>query len=428
MNASAALVNRLENLLGVSMYETEAAKARLVLADTIGCMIGGLEDDEVAALRSRLPTGDATEGVTGVRHAPGDTAMLLGFAAAAQELDEGHYEAGGHPAAPVVAAVLAEVPSARAFDDLLIRAFVLGYEAAARVGHAIRLRPDVHPHGIWGAIGSAVAVAFLRNMPTSMWPDVVDMAASLATPTSSATPLLGGTLRSALIGVSARNGLLACDLVLAGVGSGQGSLERNLGGILGTGCDVDVLARAKAPRLMLMSNFMKLEASCRETQGVLAALDTALDGRDINPSAISTIRVETFDAARLLASKSPTNATGARFSIPAVLAARLLQGRIRPDSFSTELLTSESFCQLASTVELMPAASDTAVSRHCRVMVTCSDGTTISGQTDHCPGDPAEPLSPYTIKQKFLSLARCSGRTNSVELWRQICCEKTLES
>lgn len=425
MNASAALVERLEDLLGVPLSPSENAKARLVLADTIGCMIGGLVDDEVAALRSRLLPGDVTEGVTGVRHAPGDTAMLLGFAAAAQELDEGHYEAGGHPAAPVVAAVLAEVPSARAFDDHVIRAFVLGYEAAARVGHAIPLRSNIHPHGVWGAIGSAVAVAFLRNMPTSMWPDIVDMAASLATPTSSATPRLGGTLRSALIGVSARNGLLACDLVLAGVGSGEGSLERNLGEILGTRCDIDVLARVKAPRLMLMSNFMKLEASCRETQGVLAALDTALAGRTIAPSDISAIQVETFDTARLLASKSPTNATAARFSIPAVLAARMLQGRIKPDSFSTELLTSQDFCQLASAVELMPAACETTVSRYCKVMVRCSDGTTISGQTDHCPGDPAMPLSPFAIKQKFLSLARSSGRTDGEELWRQICCETT---
>jgi 2-methylcitrate dehydratase PrpD len=421
VSASAALVERLEDLLGAPLSRAETAKARLVLADTIGCMIGGLEDHEVAALRSRLPPGDATEGVTGVRHAPGDTAMLLGFAAAAQELDEGHYEAGGHPAAPVAAAVLAEVPGARAFDDLVIRAFVLGYEAAARVGHAIRLRPDVHPHGTWGAIGAAVAVAFLRNMPSSMWPDVIDMAASLATPTSSATPLLGGTLRSALIGVSARNGLLACDLVLVGVGSGQGSLERNLGGILGTGCDVAVLARDRAPRLMLMSNFMKLEASCRETQGALATLDSALDGHLINPSEIANIRIETFEAACLLGSKKPVNATAARFSIPAVIAARLLQGPIRPETFRPELLTSDQFRQLCSTVELVSVDHGAAASRQSRIELVRFDGTTVSGESDHCAGDPCEPLPPETLKEKFLSLTLSSDIVSREELWRQIC-------
>ncbi len=428
MNASAGLVGRLVDLLKVPLPQAEAAQARLVLADTVGCMIGGLADDEVAALRSRLPLGAKTEGATGVRHAPADTAMLLGFAAAAQELDEGHYDAGGHPAAPVAAAILAETSGASAFDDRVIRAFVLGYEAAARGGHAIRLRTDIHPHGTWGAVGAAVAVASLRNMPTSMWPDVVDMAASLATPTSFATPLLGGTVRSALIGVSARNGMLACDLVLAGVGSGPGSLERNLGGILGTGCDRNLLVPAAPTPPMLMSNFMKLEASCRETQGALTALDAALDGRETKPSDIRTIQIETFEAAQLLDCTSPTNATAARFSTPAVLAARLLQGHIRPDSFSADLLTSESFLHLASTVAFVPVARDGPVSRHCRVVVTYSDGTAISGQTDHCPGDPEAPFSRSTLKQKFLSLTRCSGRPDSAALWRQICGEETPET
>ncbi len=291
MSASAALAGHLGALLEAQLSRAEAAKARLILADTIGCIIGGLDDAEVAALRLRIPPACVPGGVTGVRHAPGDAAMLLGFAAAALELDEGHYEAGGHPAAPVVAALLAEVPDARSFDNAMIRAFVLGYEAAARVGRSVGLRPEVHPHGTWGVVGAAVAVAALRGIPVSRWPDLVDLAASLATPTSSATPLLGGTLRSALIGVSARNGLLACDLLMAGVGVGQGTIERTLGGILGTGCVVGKLATTEEPRLMLMTNFMKLEASCRETQGALAALDAALGGREVDPFKVKHLRM-----------------------------------------------------------------------------------------------------------------------------------------
>ncbi len=112
------------------------------------------------------------------------------------------------------------------------------------MGRSVGLRPEVaSARHLGSGRREAVAVAALRGIPVSRWPDLVDLAASLATPTSSATPLLGGTLRSALIGVSARNGLLACDLLMAGVGVlGQGTIERTLGGILRTGCVVGKLA------------------------------------------------------------------------------------------------------------------------------------------------------------------------------------------
>lgn len=425
MSASVALIGHLGALLDAPLSRAEAAKARLILADTIGCIIGGLDDAEVAALRLRIPPACVPGGVTGVRHAPGDAAMLLGFAAAALELDEGHYEAGGHPAAPVAAALLAEVPDARSFDNAMIRAFVLGYEAAARVGRSVGLRPEVHPHGTWGVVGAAVAVAALRGIPVSRWPDLVDLAASLATPTSSATPLLGGTLRSALIGVSARNGLLACDLLMAGVGVGQGTIERTLGGILGTGCVVGKLATTEEPRLMLMTNFMKLEASCRETQGALAALDAALGGREVDPFKVKHLRMETFQAARLLSSKTPVNATAARFSIPAVIAARLLQGHIHPDSFSPELLNSAQFQHLTSAMDLMPIKGEKAGSRQCRLEVTFSDGTILTGQADYCAGDPLHAFPNDTLRQKFLSLTQKSGHVIGKELWGKICSNQT---
>jgi 2-methylcitrate dehydratase PrpD len=115
------------------------------------------------------------------------------------------------------------------------------------------------------------------------------------------------------------------------------------------------------------------------------------------------------------------NATAARFSIPAVVAARLMQGRIRPDSFSSDLLTSAHFLHLVSIVDLMPGDSDVAASRHCRVEVMRSDGTILAGQADHCPGDPLEPLPPETLREKFLSLTQPSGRFSGEELWCGIC-------
>ena len=404
MTASECLTAEIVELLSVGLAKVEAARAELVYSDTVGCILSGLTDAQVSAFAGCLPQGHATEPVTGRCHPAGDMAMLFGFAAAADELDEGHYEAGGHPAAPVVAAILADNAVQRVAADAVLQAFVAGYEVGARLGRALDLRPDVHPHGTWGVVGAAIAVAILRSVPAIDWPCIIDLAASLATATSFDTPLLGGSIRSVWIGVSARNGLLACDLAAAGVTAGPAAVERILGNMSATSVNTENLKRRQGEPLLHMTNFMKLEASCRETQSALAALDTALADHDLLHSEIVGIEIETYHEACRLDRPDAENFTAARFSVPCVIAGRLLQGKIRPDCFSEPLLGSEDFLRLSRLIKVkqmaIPSISS-APNRFSRIIISLADGSHLEGTSELCPGDPSSPLDKRILETKF---------------------------
>src|SRR3546814_10091055 len=84
----------------------------------------------------------------------------------------------------------------------ILRAVVMGYEVASRVGRGARLRLAVHPHGTYGAIGAAVAVGVLKGYSASAMRELISVAATLGLATSRKTLLEGSTVRNVYTGHS----------------------------------------------------------------------------------------------------------------------------------------------------------------------------------------------------------------------------------
>ncbi len=99
-------------------------------------------------------------------------------------MDEENNFARGHPAIHVLPAALAFAEADGRSGRDLITAFVLGYEVAARIGAAARLRPTLHAHGTWGTTGAAVAVAWLAGGDGATIARTIEVAASLGLSTS----------------------------------------------------------------------------------------------------------------------------------------------------------------------------------------------------------------------------------------------------
>lgn len=383
------------------------AHTRLVFADTVACMIGGRSHPEVARLEAALRGPGVRERFTGVQGTPGDLALILGFAGAALELDEGHYAAGGHPAVHAAAAVLAEAARMGAGDDACLIAFLAGYEAGGRVGAATRLHPAVHPHGTWGAVGAAVGVAVLRRFDGARIAAVIDVAASLGLATSAGAPLRGGSVRSAWVGAAARNGLLACDLVEAGVTGEPEGCAAVFGRVLGTHFDSHRLTEGLGEPFLISGNFMKRDASCRETHGALAALAEACGTSTLSAADVRHIDVETFADAARLSEVAPVNEMAARFSIPAAVAATILDGAVTADAFTPERLERPALRALMRRVEVRATADATAAlpdRRVCRCRIVLTDGTVRTGAVDAAPGDAGWRLPIEALRAKFEAL------------------------
>ena len=100
------------------------------------------------------PTGDASV-LGSARGWPPMTAMMLNATAmAADQLQDGHRLARGHPASHVVPAVLALAEQVGTDGTELLSAVLAGDEAGVRVGRAMGGTPvGVHDIGTWGAGG-----------------------------------------------------------------------------------------------------------------------------------------------------------------------------------------------------------------------------------------------------------------------------------
>ena len=148
------------------------ARARLVLADCVGCMVAGAVVPEVRRLAAlHVNRGDPAATVlgTGQRLAADAASFINGTAGTWHDLDEGNLSTRTHAGIQLLPAALAEAELRGLSGARLLEAVILSYEVSARIWRATKARLSVHPHGTYGPLAAATALAKLRgdNAPTT---------------------------------------------------------------------------------------------------------------------------------------------------------------------------------------------------------------------------------------------------------------------
>ena len=206
-------------------------RAALVLADTVGAILGGSHEPEVRRLHGGADRAVGPATVLGAgfpRVEPWWAIVANGLAGTMLELDEGNRFARGHPGIHVLPAALAEAERLGRSGAALVAALVVGYDVAARLGGGAPVRPGMHMHGVHGAVGAAAAVARLRELDAEVTARALGVAAGLTLGTSWRTALGGATVRNAYAGVAGANGWLAVDLAVAGYHAAPRHARRDL--------------------------------------------------------------------------------------------------------------------------------------------------------------------------------------------------------
>ncbi len=394
----------------------------LVLADTLGAILAGWQEADVQAIAKRyVDAGEASVFGQPRKADAASAAFLTGFAGTAVELDEGNYAAGGHPAIHAIAAALAEWSVRPDLSgEAFLGAVLVGYEAGARTGMATTLRPAAHPHGTWGVIGAAAAVARLRRFSPATTLTALELAASLSLATSVTASVRGSAIRNIYAGAAAQNGLLACDLAEAGMSSEPNGIAVVFGSVTGSRFAHEKLVEGLGERWLIAEPFLKLASSCRETQGALEVMEALLEEGTIDPFEIAAIRVVTFAPASALKETGPVTAIGARFSIPFVLALRLLHGSVWIDAFAPQRLGDPAIRALAERIQVV---EDPAMTRRlpkerpCRIEVAFMDGSVKNAEKTEALGDPGRPLSEGALKEKFLHMVERAGLADAQSAW-----------
>ena len=395
------LVAAARSLLLEQVPDATVDHAARVIADTIGVAIGAARRPEVermvrgeGPLFPPLVGGRArilTPGMPGAD--PMAAAFVNATAGTFLELDDG-CRPTGHPAMHVVPAALAAAQALHATGEEFLAAVLGGYEVTARLFEAYQLTYPLRPHGHFGAVGAAVAVARLRGV------DAVEPAAIAAT-----LPLLpvcqpcteGATARNAYTGVAAAIGITANRLATAGFTGPREAQEAAFGELVGRFAHPEALADPVDPgRLRISRNYMKLHSACALSH---SALDAVLALEPPPTEDVTKIEVETVSNNLKIAGQARPNDLSTRFSIPYAVAAAVVHRHTAPAAFMHD----ERVAELARRVEVRVAGDLEGawpVAAPARVTVYTRDGDHTK-RVDSPRGHHSNPATPNELQAKF---------------------------
>lgn len=403
-------------------------KTALILADSVGAIVGGAAEAEVLGLTERLAAGSSGAAQVIGRPfavAPQVAALINGTAGTTLEMDEGNQFARGHPGMHVIPAVLALAAGRPCPGPALLTAIAVGYDVAARVGIASDLRPAMHPHGTWGAVGAAAAVLRLLGAEAGAIREGMNMAASLGLTTSRRTMLEGGTVRNVFAGVSNQMGCLVADMVAAGYrGDGEG-VAQVFGRVASDTFWEAALTEALGTRWEVSRNYFKMHACCRYNHAALDALGAVMrETPDLAPEAIDRVMVESYSLAAELDDPRPQNVLAAKFSVPFAVATTVVNRASTVESFAADKVADPAIRALAERVRVVEDPKMSARlpdERPARVTVALRDGRTFSAHTATNRGDYADPYASAEIAQKYRSLtARLWPAQRAEAVWQAI--------
>ncbi len=359
----------------------------LVVADTVGVIAAGVRSPELSALVADPALG----------RDPATVAWVRGTAGTFLELDEG-FRPTGHPAVHVVPAALTTAEAVHATGAELATAVAAGYEVAARMFESFVLPRPMHPHGHFGALGAATAVAMLHGHDAV---EVVRVAATQPLLTGWSACYEGATARNTWAGHANRAGIQGAMLHRAGF---TGSLPSHLSVVAPYAVEPGGLRDPVDPAtLRIRRNYFKLHSACALTHSALDATVRARSQLDDDMGAIERIEVATVIANLRVDRQARPNSLSTRFSLPYAVAAAIITDDTGPSSFDWRADVAElaTRVQVTADPDLETCWPDAAPAR---VRIVTPTGT-VEEQVDNPHGHHSDPAAREELRAKFERLA-----------------------
>jgi 2-methylcitrate dehydratase PrpD len=389
------------------------ARGKWILADCVGCIVAGNRVSETRNLASiavaRGGPAEATILGTKTLAARELAATVNGAAGTWLDLDEGNLHTKGHAGIQIVPAALAEAEARGLTGAAVLRALIAGYEVGCRIYGATSARLAVHPHGTYGPIAAAVALACLRGIKPERMARVIAIAAGLGVPASRRTLNDGATIRNAFTASSARAGFFALDLADAGFSGERDPLASVFGNILGDAFDPAACVAGLGVEWRLLKNYFKLHPSARYAHSATDLIDAIVARHGSVPAAeaIERIEMSTYFMATTMSDPHVATAFGTRFSIPFIVAARLLGADQDIADDGTAAFSRADVHTLARRVIVReePAFTSAYPERQPSTLrIFLTDGRMLDGSAEYIRGEAERPHSDVALGEKFVAL------------------------
>lgn len=385
------------------------------VAGMVASSVGPVSRAVARHARSLYPGAE----VTAIGHGPASVlgaALVNGTNGHGIESDEGYTPGSMHPTSVVLPAVFALGQSLGAGTDRVRTAAAIGMELACRIaaaGHPATRNRHFHNTPLAGVFGAAAAAAVLRDLSVAETANALGIAGSHA---GGLFEFLGDSAEVKRFhpGKAARDGIAAADLAAAGLTGPTTVLEGTDGyfaAFAGAPGEAWFPARVRAglgEEWVLLQTYVKPYPCCRHLHG---AIDGALElrrGHDIDPAAVTAVRVDTFPIAARHAGTELDTVLQAQLSLPYTVAVALSRGAVTLTDFAADARADRAVQALMDkvsvTVDPDAEAAYPRFGRPARTTVELADGRTHTTWVQHPYGEPANPLSDDALEEKVRRL------------------------
>ena len=420
-----ALCDYVASVREAALPDAVAEKAKHHILDTFAALITGVDlpTGRIAISYCREQGGRPEAAVAGsdVLTSAVNAALANGMIAHADETDDSHPAAIGHPGCVVVPAALAVAERTGASGGDFLRAVVLGYDLYARVNLALGAREIYDrghgPYSIGGTWGAAAAAGVLLGIARGRLPYLFSNAAQQTS--GIATWMRGDDhIEKAFHfgGMPARNGVSAATMVAHGftglrdVLNGRG----NFMDAFSTRPNRDVLVDGLGSRFEIMLTNIKKWCVGSPIQAVLDSLECLMKSEGVTGGEVRRVLVHLPPGViDVVADRGMSD-----ISCPFCVALMLVDGRFTfKDSHDPDRMKDPAVVAMKEKVTLVPSEElrDAKPIRQAIVEVQLADGRRVSHRTRAVKGVYEDPLDRPGIVAKaedlmapLLGTARCS--------------------
>jgi len=333
---------------------------------------------------------------------PVGAALANGMTIDSVDAHDGHRLTKGHAGCGTLAATLAFLDAEKIDNDReLLVALTLGYELGTRAGIALhRTAAEYHTSGAWVSVACAAIGARCLGLTGRATRDAIGIGefhgprGLMMRCIDHPGMVKDGSGWGAMAGVSAsylaRDGFTAPPASIV-----EGETVSDLWADLGE-------------RWHIFDQYYKPYPVCRWAQpAVEAALalksENRIDSRDI-----SRVEVVSFDEAIRLSTRRPETTEQAQYSLPFSVAAALVNSRVDVREITDAALDDVETVRLSEGMELTAEPNISALfpdRRLARVRIVLENGATVSSKEIEAFGEPEEPVSEQSVRQKFFAYA-----------------------
>jgi 2-methylcitrate dehydratase PrpD len=401
-------------------------EAKRAIINVVGCAIGGSPHPAVTtAIRALGPfSGERTANVIGrvERLDPLHASLMNGISSHVEDYDDTTPKNYSHTSSPVGSALFAYASANRVRGRDFVEAFILGFEAASRVGNVVYpAHYDVgwHMTGTIGVFGAAAAIGKLIGLNEQQMVWALGLA---ATQSAGLREMFGSMGKAFHPGRSAQNGYAAALLAQAGFTSGERGIEgpRGFAYVLAASRDLSKIGTRLGVDFDLRENTYKPFPCGIVNHPTIDGAIQIHDEHRPDPASIVAVRLRVAPLVLDLCNQQNiTKGLQGKFSVYHGAAVGLVRGKGGLREYTDDAVNDPAIKRVR---ELATATGDASITEdQAHIEVELSDGRRLSKFVEQSLGNIHRPLTDKQLEEKFRDQAVLVLPAREVEAVIQQC-------